>query len=353
MKKLISGLICLSLALSLVACQPKEKTPLVVFAAGSLIQPFNELEKAFEAKYPDIDVLSEYHGSIQVMRHVTELHESIDVVATADQSLVPMLMYAVNVPGTDQPYADWYISMAANKLGIAYQPGSKYADEIDAENWWKILSRPDVRVGISDPRFDAVGYRALMVFALAQEVYGNDSIFNEFVQDQFRTPIRLVDMGDMQIIRVPELLETTKGSHILLRGASIALISLLEAGEIDYAFEYESVIHQHGFQLLVLPPNLNLGESDMDEFYGKVTVQLDFQRFATVEPVFKGERIRYGLTIPTNAPHPDEAALYINFLFSPEGQEIMRRNAHPLTIPVVVDRPENLPYALQGLLNIE
>ena len=353
MKKLLLGLICLSIALSLVACQPKEKTPLVVFAAGSLIQPFNELEKAFEAKYPNIDVLSEYHGSIQVMRHVTELHESIDVVATADQSLVPMLMYAVNVPGTDQPYADWYISMAANKLGIAYQPGSKYADEINAENWWKILSQPDVRVGISDPRFDAVGYRALMVFALAQEVYGNDSIFNEFVQDQFRTPIRLVDMDDMQIICVPELLETTKGSHILLRGASIALISLLEAGEIDYAFEYESVIHQHGFQLLVLPPNLNLGESDMDEFYGKVTVQLDFQRFATVEPIFKGEPIRYGLTIPSNAPHPDEAALYINFLFSPEGQEIMRRNAHPLTIPVVVDRPENLPDALQGLLNIE
>ena len=353
MKKLLLGLICLSIALSLVACQPKEKTPLVVFAAGSLIQPFNELEKAFEAKYPNVDVLSEYHGSIQVMRHVTELHESIDVVATADQSLVPMLMYAVNVRGTDQPYADWYISMAANKLGIAYQPGSKYADEINAENWWKILSQPDVRVGISDPRFDAVGYRALMVFALAQEVYGNDSIFNEFVQDQFRTPIRLVDMDDMQIICVPELLETTKGSHILLRGASIALISLLEAGEIDYAFEYESVIHQHGFQLLVLPPNLNLGESDMDEFYGKVTVQLDFQRFATVEPIFKGEPIRYGLTIPSNAPHPDEAALYINFLFSPEGQEIMRRNAHPLTIPVVVDRPENLPDALQSLLNIE
>ena len=353
MKKLLLGLICLSIALSLVACQPKEKTPLVVFAAGSLIQPFNELEKAFEAKYPNIDVLSEYHGSIQVMRHVTELHESIDVVATADQSLVPMLMYAVNVPGTDQPYADWYISMAANKLGIAYQPGSKYADEINAENWWEILSRPDVRVGISDPRFDAVGYRALMVFALAQEVYGNDSIFNEFVQDQFRTPIRLVDMDDMQIICVPELLETTKGSHILLRGASIALISLLEAGEIDYAFEYESVIHQHGFQLLVLPPNLNLGESDMDEFYGKVTVQLDFQRFATVEPIFKGEPIRYGLTIPSNAPHPDEAALYINFLFSPEGQEIMRQNSHPLTIPVVVDRPENLPDALQSLLNIE
>ena len=45
-----------------------QKTPLVVFAAGSLIIPFHELEIAFEKQYPEIDVLAEYHGSIQVMR---------------------------------------------------------------------------------------------------------------------------------------------------------------------------------------------------------------------------------------------------------------------------------------------
>ncbi|PKL56353.1 MAG: hypothetical protein CVV34_07985, partial [Methanomicrobiales archaeon HGW-Methanomicrobiales-5] len=75
-----------------------QKIPLIVFAAGSLIIPFTDIETAFEAKYPGIDLLAEYHGSIQVMRHVTELHEQIDVVATADASLIPMLMYAVKNP---------------------------------------------------------------------------------------------------------------------------------------------------------------------------------------------------------------------------------------------------------------
>ncbi len=56
---------------------PPEKTPLVMFAAGSLIIPFAAVEEAFEARYPQIDLLAEYHGSIQVMRHVTELHEAI------------------------------------------------------------------------------------------------------------------------------------------------------------------------------------------------------------------------------------------------------------------------------------
>ena len=56
------------------AATSTEKTPLSVFAAGSLIIPFGNIEKAFEAKYPNIDVQAEYHGSIQVSRHATELH---------------------------------------------------------------------------------------------------------------------------------------------------------------------------------------------------------------------------------------------------------------------------------------
>ncbi len=348
-----SLLILLLILLSIIACTPKAKTLLVVFAAGSLIQPFNDLEKAFEEKYPSIDLQAEYHGSIQVMRHVTELHEEIDIVATADQALIPMLMYQVNIPDTTTPYANWYLSLASNHLAIAYKPDSKYADEITSENWWQILSRPDVTVGLSDPRFDAVGYRQMMVFALAQNVYENDSIFTDFIEGQFTNRIRLIDMNNLQIIRIPEILETTKNSHIKMRGSSVALISLLEAAEIDYAFEYESVIQQHGFEMLSLPDSLNLGHPGMDDAYGRVTVKMDFQRFATVDPVFKGEQIKYGITIPTNAPHPDEAALFIQFIYSPEGQAIMQANSHPLLIPPVGDKLENLPANLQDLPEVK
>jgi molybdate/tungstate transport system substrate-binding protein len=349
MKKFFLFIIVLIMLFGFTSCSQKEKTPLIVFAAGSLIQPFKELETAFEENYPNIDVLSEFHGSIQVMRHVTELHEEIDIVASADQALLPMLMYQVNMPGTETPYADWYISMATNRLAIAYKPESKYANEITADNWWQILSRPDIKVGLSDPRFDAVGYRQLMTFALAQNVFGNADIFDTFLQDQFTNRIRLIDLGDMQIIRIPEVLETSRQSHIMMRGSSVALISLLEAGEIDYAFEYESVIKQHGFEMLQLPPSLNLGDPGMNDFYGKVTVQMDFQRFATVEPVFKGEQIKYGMTIPSNAPHPEEAALFIAFMYSPKGQEIMQQNFHPLVIPAVVNNIDNLPASLYSI----
>jgi molybdate/tungstate transport system substrate-binding protein len=326
-----------------------EKTALMVFAAGSLIIPFADLEQAFEAKYPDIDVQAEYHGSIQVMRHVTEIHEEIDVVATADAALIPMLMYASNVPETGEPYADWYIKFASNHLALAYRPGSKYADEINADNWPEILARPDVKLGLSDPRFDASGYRTLMAFSLMENTLGRYDLFGPVFDGQFSFPVTIFRDDDLTSITVPEVLETRQDAHIVLRGGSIMLIALLESGDIDYAFEYESVIRQHGLEMVSLPETVDMGEAEFESAYQAVQVNLDFQRFATVKPQFRGERIGYGITIPANAPHPDEAALFIAFLLSPEGRAIMEADHHPLFDPYLADGYSNMPESLQTL----
>ncbi len=332
-------------------CTPKpvEKIPLVVFAAGSLIQPFDDLEQAFEAKYPDIDVRNEYHGSIQVIRHAAELHEPIDVVASADHALIPMLMYESIDPESGRPNAEWYIRFATNRLGLAYTNKSRYADEITAENWSEILIRPDVKVGIADPRFDASGYRAMMVFQLAENVLKKPGLFNEIFGGAFKYPIKVSDAGPFQTIRIPEILETKKDSHIVIRGSSIQLIALLESGDLDYAFEYESVIRQHDLRLVALPAELNLGDANQAEVYNQVAVQLDFQRFATVKPEFQGEQIGYGITIPATSTHPLEAEQFIAFLLGPEGQKIMQDDYHPLLNPLVADQFDRVPESLKAL----
>jgi molybdate/tungstate transport system substrate-binding protein len=327
-----------------------EKIPLSVFAAGSLIGPFEHIEQAFEAKYPNIDVQPEYHGSIQVIRHATELHEPIDVVVTADASLIPMMMYTSRVPETDQPYADWYIRFASNHLGLAYRQDSKYADEVNAQNWTEVLARPDVKVGIADPRFDASGYRALMAFALAEVARKNYGLFGPMFDGQFAFPVTIFRDDMRTTVTVPEVLETKPDSHLILRGASIQLIALLESGDLDYAFEYESVIQQHGLKLLELPAEVNLGEEQYENLYNQVQVDLDFQRFASVKPQFRGERIGYGITIPSDAPHPEEAALFIAFLLSDEGRKLMEADHHPMFETYIADGHENMPVSLQSLM---
>jgi len=170
---------------------PRQRTPLVVFCAGSLILPFDDLEQAFEAAHPDIDVLNECHGSIQVIRHVTELHEAIDVVATADHALIPMLMYQNTNPDSGLPYALWYVRFATNRLALAFTERSREAAEINPQNWYKLITRPGVKLGIADPRFDASGYRALMALKLAEDFYGDPNIFESMIKGSFRYPITI------------------------------------------------------------------------------------------------------------------------------------------------------------------
>ena len=70
--------------------QPPKQT-LTVFCATSLEFPLAKVETDFEKAYPNIDLQVQGHGTIQVIRHVTELNFKIDVVLVAEvESKDPM-----------------------------------------------------------------------------------------------------------------------------------------------------------------------------------------------------------------------------------------------------------------------
>lgn len=321
-----------------------------VLLAGSLLVPFDHIERAFEAQHPGVDVLMDGHGSIQCVRHVTELDELADVVAVADHALIPMLMYGTRDPETGAPYASWTLQFATNQLGLAYTEQSACAGEIDAANWHTVLARPEVLVGLSDPRFDACGYRGLMATRLADRYYGDDGIFDRVFGARFTQPIRVQTRDGVDTILVPEVLQPREDSGLVMRGSSVRLLGLLESGDLDYAFEYRSVARQHGLEFLALPPEIDLSDEAHQESYARVRVSLEFKRFASVAPQFEGKAIAYGITIPTNAPHPELAAQFVQFLVGPEGQAVMAQNEHPMIVPPVIDHPEALPDSLQSLI---
>lgn len=325
------------------------KVKLMVLAADSLIIPFQEIEKAFELKYPNIDVIIEGHGSIQVIRSVTELGEEADLAAVADSQLIPLLMYQAQIPDVGGPYADWYIDFATNALVIAYTDSSLYSSEITANNWYEIMSRPDVRIGLADPVIDSLGYRALMSVQLAKSYYQNDAIFEKLIAGDFTSVVDVTSTGGIATIHVPEFLKPAQ-NRIFLRSYSIQILALLESGDVDYAFEYESVAKQHGLKFLSLPPAIDLSSPDYAETYKQVRVRMDFQRFASVMPEFEGAPIIYAITIPGNAPHQQEAVAFLEFLLGSDGQRILTENYQPPLTPARADDLTRVPAALRPLL---
>ncbi len=328
----------------------KEVTTLLVLHAGSLVIPFEQVEKEYEALHPEIDLQFEGHGSIQVVRHTTEIGDPADMAVVADYSLLPLLMYPAALPDGSGAYADWHIRFATNRLGIAYTDDSAHASEITDSNWYELLQRNDVNLGLSDPRLDAVGYRALMLIQLAENYYHENNLFEDLITKNFTPSVpSFEDANGVYQIRVPELLQANKDC-IYLRGFSVQLLSLLEARQIDYAFEYESVARQHDLNWLPLPPEVDLSRESMADIYAGVQVTLDYHRYATVNPVFEGLPIVYGITIPKSAPHPEAAAAFLDYLLGPEGQRILRENYQPPLEPLETDNPDGVPEALRHLL---
>jgi molybdate/tungstate transport system substrate-binding protein len=212
----------------------------------------------------------------------------------ADHALIPLMMYDVEDPDTGRPYANWTTRFAANQLGLAYTPESAHAEEISVENWYDILSRPDVLLGLSDPRFDACGYRGMMVGQLAASYYDRADLFYNLFGDRFTRPVRVQGSqgsGSPDTILIPEVLQPEEGSGLMMRGASVQLLGLLELRDLDYAFEYQSVSRQHDLNFLPLPAEINLSDPEHEQDYSRVRVKLAFRRFATVNPEFEGKSI--------------------------------------------------------------
>ena len=92
-----------------------------------------------------------------------------------------------------------------------------------------------------------------------------------------------------------------------------------------------------------LPSAIDLGEAGRRADYRRVEVKLDFRRFASVKPVFRGDVIRYAFTIPANAPDPGLAGEFVAFLLGDDGRRILEEDYQPVLTPATLDDSSAAP----------
>jgi molybdate/tungstate transport system substrate-binding protein len=330
----------------------QESRVLKIFCAGSLVLPMDSVEEAFEEAYPHVDVQVEGHGSIQVIRHVTELEEEVDLLMVADYELIPTMAYGTPMADSDESFADWYIRFAGNSIVLAYTDNSRYSDEVNSENWYEILRRSDVRFGFPNPLIDALGYRTPMIIQLAENYYQDNTVFNDLVTTNFDPGFYAVDMDDKTVIVVPELLNPDT-EKIALRASSVQLVPLLESGGIDYCFLYRSNAEQYGVKYIELPSEIDLSSPEYEDMYQQVQIKFEHQRFGSVGLTRDGKTIYYGLTIPNNAPNPELAAEFVEYVLSGEGGHIFDSSYHPIYKPSLTDNLQALPERLRSIVKDE
>jgi len=289
------------------------KEPIVVLHAGSLSVPFAEIEKVFEEKYPQYDVQREPSGSIAAARKVTDLGRAADVMGSADYQVIDAMLIPNN--------AKFNAQFATNEMVLAYTDKSKFSKEINEKNWTDIFMKEGVVVGHSNPNLDPCGYRSILVTMLAEKYYVKPGLYQT-----------LFNYGDHY--EVGE--ENPK--KVVVRPKETDLLGLLEAGQYDYLFIYKSVADQHHLKYVTLPEAISLKSAKYDNVYSEVSFNIDGKKPGEVEKQV-GAPMVYGLSIFENAKSPANkagAVAFVNFILSPEGQAIMKKNGQDAMNPPII-----------------
>ncbi|HCY86227.1 MAG TPA: tungstate ABC transporter substrate-binding protein WtpA [Desulfobacteraceae bacterium] len=291
---------------------------LIVFHAGSLTVPFAAIEKAFEARYPHVDVLREAGGSTKMARLISQVGKPADILASADYEVIDNVL----IPG----FAEWNIRFAANQMVLCYTDHSRDADMVNASNWYEILSKPGVAWGHSDPDLDPCGYRSLMVIQLAEKFHNRPGLYDRLLSNRPRRNVR------------PK---------------SVELVSLLKTGHMDYAWEYLSVALQHGLRYVPLDDRMNLGNYKYEDFYKQAKVVVSGNTPGSGRTI-TGKPCTYGVTLVRNAPNPEAAEAFLAFLLSADhGLKILEETGQPVLSPARVPSGEmvaKLPESLKRLV---
>lgn len=272
-----------------------------MFHAGSLTVPFEIIEGMFEEMYPAVDIQREAGGSVACARKITELDRQCDVMASADYRVIDNMLI--------DDYARWNCVFATNQMVLCYVPDSRFASEVNSDNWFEILGREDVEWGHADPNADPCGYRSLLTLQLAENFYNQSDLYDELISGR--------DIANV-------------------RPKSVELISLLQGGHLDYAFEYRSVAVQHELDYVVLPAEVNMGDPEQAEFYATSSTEIAGSEPGSIREI-TGAPIAYGITILKDAPNVEAAEIFVNFLLSADGGlAVLEDMGQPPFVPVRV-----------------
>jgi molybdate/tungstate transport system substrate-binding protein len=290
------------------------KGTVIIFHAGSLSVPFELMEKEFEKSHPGVDVQREPAGSLQCARKVSELKKPCDIVATSDYKVIDDIL----VPN----FADYNIEYATNRIVLCFTEKSKNADKITADNWYDILQDKDVVWGYADKDVDPCGYRSLMTMQLAENYYKKPGLYDKLLANCPKENIR------------PK---------------SEDQISLIQTGNMDYAWEYQSVAMQHKLKYISLPDEINLGNVKFNDYYKQAVVEVAGSKPGSTTKT-EGQAIVYGVTLIKDAQNKAAAEAFMAYLLDPKGGlAILEKDGQPPLIPCclsdakMIDKvPENL-----------
>ncbi|QLG47513.1 extracellular solute-binding protein [Natrinema halophilum] len=243
-----------------------------VLAAGSLSVPLeNGIGPEFETE-TGYRYEGEYYGTNALLRMVEDGTKYPDVVVGADVELLRDRLYP--------DHADWDAEFAANEVVIAYEPETNLGQRLAAgEPWYEVFAdADDGDIAITDPDLDPLGYRAILLFELAEREHGLEGFREAMAEAVYREPDE------------PQLLAG------------------LENGNRACAVAYSNMAAERDVAVRELSDAYNFGNPAYADRYAAVSYTTEGGQ--TVE----GSPVVYNATVRTDAASPKIGRTFVSFL---------------------------------------
>lgn len=241
--------------------------PVQVLYAGSLV---NIMEKTLG---PDFGKATGYQyrgygaGSSQIANELQGKIRQGDVFISADPAVDTKLM-------GPNGFVSWYTTFARSPLVLAYNPGSKFADQLKTKPWYEVVTQPGFRLGSTDPKLDPKGKLAAQAIqqvakdqnqpAMAAQINRNLTVFPE-TDLVGRLQSGQLDAGFFYSIESADLGNPTASLAPINLAAQYTVTVLNQAvdpagGEafVKYLLVNQgtTTLKQHGFEL-IQPPKVS------------------------------------------------------------------------------------------------
>lgn len=205
----------------------------------------------------------------------------------------------------DAGLVDEAVPVARTQMVITYSPKSRFAAQLAAAAagktpWWRVLETPGLRFGRTDPATDPQGQNIIFTMLLAQRYYHRPDLVAKIL-GAYQNPA--------QIFTEPSLL------------------SRLEAGQIDASSGYRSAAISHHLPYISLPAEINLSNPRMvADWYSKVRFAIRLP--SGKEASLSTQPLVFYAAVLKNAPEPQLAEKFVQFLQSSEGQKTFEENGY-------------------------
>ncbi len=288
------GLAIGSLAVALAGCgasqvpAPVTHSAVVVLYAGSLVQLMTQsITPAYNRGSGD--QLQGYPGgSVALANEIKGKLIQADVFISAEPSVNESLMGSAN-----GGWVTWYATFAKAPLVIGYNPSSRFANLFKSEPWYQVLTTPGFLLGRTDPALDPKGVLTIQVVQRQAQLLHRPGLVNQMLG---------AAENPAQIFPEQEL------------------VGRLLTGQLDGAFFYQNEAVQAKIPYIALPATVDLSAL-------------------------------YTATVLHGARHPAAAQALVAFLYSSQGQALMRASGLSPVTPTLTGRLSAVPPSLNHLFH--